>query len=467
MLGEPGARRGSDGATRRFLLRELALAGGGAVLAACGGIGQPAAGPGGSAKAEPVELEMWTGTHPPHQDNWVTLLNIWQQKQPEVKVTAMQQPDQGTKIQAAVAAGTVPDMQQNLNQLTGMARGWFAPTDDIFKLAKVDPRKDFLASATEAWAFKGKLWGVPLEDGANFVGFTVRHDLLAKAGVKMPTGQDVPFATWDALYDFAKRAVIRGPTPETSLPAWTSGLGQMDTVLCAAFLESGLKYFDPDKNKWTINQPGGVDIIKKLFFDPAQTLGIEDPAVSAIGATLSLRQGKTSMTWYGTGAKSEAITAKEEAAPFIETYISPPFKGTARTPVAEGGWGVMVMKDSKKRDKATPFMTWLAQDPQVGAIWNGQLACRSAPRPGQLDGYKDCQGPEWEGSQRIMRLQKSRPSKFIGWESGGTTVGRVAMGPVLKDLREGKTTPGAAAALIEEQLNLKLEQLVSDLGPLR
>src|SRR5262245_10366768 len=116
MLGKPGARRGSDGATRRFLLQELALAGGGAVLAACGGTGQPAAGTGGSAQAEPVELEMWTGTHPPHQDNWVTLLNIWQQKQPEVKVTAMQQPDQGTKIQAAVAAGTVPDMRQNLNQ---------------------------------------------------------------------------------------------------------------------------------------------------------------------------------------------------------------------------------------------------------------------------------------------------------------------------------------------------------------
>jgi ABC-type glycerol-3-phosphate transport system substrate-binding protein len=210
-----------------------------------------------------------------------------------------------------------------------------------------------------------------------------------------------------------------------------------------------------------------VDVIKKLFYDPAQTLGIEDPAVSAVGATLSLRQGKTSMTWYGTGAKSEAITAKEDGAPFMDTYISPPFKGNTRLPVAEGGWGVMVMKDSPKRDKATPFMVWLAQDPQVGAIWNGQLACRSAPRPGQLETYQDCQGPEWEGSQRIMRLQKAHPSKFIGWESGGTTVGRVAMGPVLKDLREGQTTPGAAAALIEEQLNLKLDQLLRDLGPLR
>ncbi|HVG95848.1 MAG TPA: extracellular solute-binding protein [Chloroflexota bacterium] len=412
---------------------------------------------------------MWTGTHPPHQDNWTKLLPLWQQKQPQVKVTAMQQPDQGTKIQAAVAAGTVPDMQQNLNQLTGMARGWFAPMDDVYRAAKIDPRKDFLASATEAWAFKGKLWGVPLEDGANFVGFTVRHDLLGKAGVKMPDAadKDMPFATWDALYDFARRAVVRGPTPEASVPAWTSALGQLDTVLCAAILESGLKYFDPDRGRWTVNQPGVVDVIKKLFYDPAQTLGIEDPAVSNLGATLSLRQGKTAMTWYGTGAKSEAITAKEEAAPFIETYISPPFKGTARMPVAEGGWGVMVMKDSKKRDQAAPFMTWLAQDPQVGAIWNGMLACRSAPRPGQLDGFKDCQGPEWEGSQRILRLQKSRPSRFIGWESGGTSVGRAAMAPVLKELREGRTTPGAAAALMEEQLNLKLQQLTSDLGPLR
>ncbi|MDQ3702030.1 MAG: extracellular solute-binding protein, partial [Chloroflexota bacterium] len=249
--------------------------------------------------------------------------------------------------------------------------------------------------------------------------------------------------------------------------SWNSSLSQMDTVLCAAYLEAGLKYFDPDRNRWTINTPVGVDIIKKLFYDPAQTLGIEDPAISAVGATKSLREGKTSMTWYGTGAKSEAITAKEDAAPFIETFISPPFKGSARMPVAEGGWGVMIMKDGKQRDKTMPFMAWLAQDPQVGATWNGQLACRSAPRPGQLDAFKDCQGPDWEGSQRILRLQKSRPSKFIGWESGGTTVGRATMGPILKDLREGKTTPGAAAALIEEQLNLRLQQVISDLGALR
>ena len=93
-------------------------------------------------------------------------------------------------------------------------------------------------------------------------------------------------------------------------------------------------------------------------------------------------------------------------------------------PVAEGGWGVMVMAQSANRDKAMPFLTWLAQDPQVGAKWNGYLACRAAPRPGQLDGYQECQGPDWEGSRRVMRLQKQRPSRFIGWESGGTAVGR-------------------------------------------
>jgi hypothetical protein len=75
--------------------------------------------------------------------------------------------------------------------------------------------------------------------------------------------------------------------------------------------------------------------------------------------------------------------------------------------------------------------------------------------------------PERKGSQRILRLQKSHPPRFIGWESGGTFAGRVAMGTVLKDLREGKTTPGAAVVRIEEQRNLKLDQLVQDLGPLR
>lgn len=463
-----GGQQENMGRTRRALLGSGALALGGVVLAACSGARQSATDTTTTgAKAEPVDLEMWTGTHLPHQANWEVLLKTWQAKSPDVRVRAMQQPEQGTKIQAAVAADTVPDMQQNLNQLAGMAKGWFSPTDEVFKQAKVDPRKDFFASATEAWSLKGKYWGVPLEDGANFVGFTVRSDLLDQAGLKVPAGQDMPFATWDALYDFARKAVHKGPTPETSVPSWNSSLGQMDTVLCAAFLEAGWQYFDSSKGKWTVNTPTGVDIIKKLFYDPANTLGIEDPVASAAGATRSLREGKVSMTWYGTGTKSEAITAKEDAAPYIETFISPPFKGATRMPVAEGGWGIMLMAQGKKKDQATPFMVWLAQDPQVGAVWNGQLACRSAPRPGQIESFSDCQGPDWEGSRRISRLQKQRPSTFIGWESGGTTVGRAAMGPILKDLREGKATPGAAADLMEQQLNLKLQQLTSDLGALR
>jgi hypothetical protein len=64
-----------------------------------GGVGAAArAGPGqgrepaGGAAVEPVALEMWTGTHPPHQVNWETLLPIWHEKQPRIRVTAMQQP---------------------------------------------------------------------------------------------------------------------------------------------------------------------------------------------------------------------------------------------------------------------------------------------------------------------------------------------------------------------------------------
>jgi ABC-type glycerol-3-phosphate transport system substrate-binding protein len=452
-----------EAVARRSLLRQGALAAGG-LLAACAGPGQQAPA-GGGAAVEPVDLEMWTGTHPPHQANWETLLKIWHEKEPRVRVTAMQQPDQGTKIQAAVASGTVPDMQQNLNQLTGMARGWFAPTDEIFRQARVDPKKDFWASATEAWFLKGKYWGVPLEDGANFVGFSVRYDLLSQAGLTLPTTKDMPFATWDELYDFGKRAVRKGPTAETTVMGWNSSLGQMDTIVCAAFLEAGAQYFDPNKNRWVVNTPVGVEILKRFFYDPANALGIEDATIT--GATTSLRQGKVAMTWYGTGAKSEAITAKEDAAPFIDTFVTPPLRGSTRMPVAEGGWGVMLMKDSQKRERAVPFMAWLAQDPQVGAIWNGYLACRAAPRPGQLDTYPDCQGADFEGSRRIMRLQKARPSKFIGWESGGTSVGRAAMGPIVKDLREGKVSPNGAAELLDQQLNLRLEQLISDLGQLR
>ena len=453
--------------TRRWLLRQGGLMAGGGVLAAC-------AGPGAQAPrkvAEPVTLELWQGSHIPHQEVWKTLHERWAAKKTNITINGLTVPDQGTKIQAAVAAGTVPDMQLTLNALSGMLKGFFAPTDDFFKTHKVDPRKDLLASASEAWFVKGRFWGVPLEDGATFTGFSVREDLLAKNGLKV-ADRDMPFATWDELYAFAKKAVIPGPSPETTIYGWTSILGQIDCVVCAAMLENGQQYFDPNRGKWTFNTPGTVDLIKKLFHDPTNVLQIEDTrftnqATPPLGATTSLRQGKVAMTWYGTGTKSEAMTAKEDAAPYITTYITPPFKGTKRMPVAEGGWGVTLMKLSTKQDAAATYMGWLASDVSVGAIWNGYLACRYPPRAGQLNNYPDCQGPDFAGSRRALRHHDADPSKFIGWENGGTLVGRAAMNPILQEVRVGKTSPAQAAQLIQEDLDRRLQNLITEVGPLK
>jgi ABC-type glycerol-3-phosphate transport system substrate-binding protein len=445
------------------------LAGGaGAVLAACAGSGAQAP---AAPQGPPVTVELWQGSHPPHQQVWKTLLDRWSAKNTNVTVNGLTVPDQGTKIAAAVAAGAVPDMELTLNDLNGMVKGFFAPTDDVFKTNKVDPRKDFMPSASEAWSLKGKYWGVPLEDGATFTGFTVREDLLAKNGLKVPD-KDMPFTTWDELHAFAKKAVIPGPAPETTINGWTSILGQIDCVVCAAMLENGQQYFDPNKAKWTFNTPGTADIIKKLFYDPTNVLNIEDTrftnqATPPLSATMSLRQGKVSMTWYGTGAKSEAMDAKEDAAPYITTYITPPFKGSKRMPVAEGGWGVALMQLSKKQDAAAKFLGWLASDVSVGATWNGYLACRYPPRPHQLDTYPDCQGPDFVGSRRALRHHDADPSRFIGWESGGTLVGRAAMNPILQEVRTGKTSPTQAAQLIQEDLDRRLEKLVSDFGALK
>ncbi|MBI3971004.1 MAG: extracellular solute-binding protein [Chloroflexi bacterium] len=455
--------------TRRTLFCQGALAAGGAVLAACVGPGQQA--PVATPVAAPVTLELWQGAHIPHQEVWKTLLSHWSAKNTNITINGLTVPDQGTKIQAAIAAGTVPDMQLTLNALTGMIKGFFASTDDIFRMHKVDPRKDILPSASEAWFIKGKFWGVPLEDGASFTGFSVREDLLAKNGLKVPD-KETPFATWDELYAFGKKAVLTGPSPESTIYSWTSILGQIDTVVCAAMLENGVQYFDPNRGKWTFNNPGTVDIIKKLFYDPSNVLNIENTeftnrAEPRLGATTSLRQGKVSMTWYGTGTKSEAMTAKEDAAPYITTYVTPPFKGTKRMPVAEGGWGVTLMKLSTKQDAAATFLGWLASDVSVGAIWNGYLACRYPPRAGQLTNYPDCQGPDFVGSRRLLRHHDADPSKFIGWESGGTIVGRAAMNPILQDVRIGKTSPAQAAQLIQEDLDRRLENLTTEVGSLK
>jgi ABC-type glycerol-3-phosphate transport system substrate-binding protein len=453
---------------RRHMLRGAAVLGGAAVTA-CAGPGGPA--PTSNPVTQPVTHELWQGSHVPHQEVWKQLHERWAAKNTNITINGLTVPDQGTKLTAAVAAGTVPDLQLTLNALTGMAKGFFSATDDVYKMHKVDPRKDILPSASEAWFFKGKFWGVPLEDGATFTGFCVREDFLGKNGLRVPD-KDMPFATWDELYDFARRAVIQGPSPETTVYGWTSILGQIDCVVCAAMLENGQQYYNPNTGKWTFNQPGTVDIIKKLFHDPSNVLNIENTqytnqATPPLSATTSMRQGKVALTWYGTGTKSEAVTAKEDAAPYINTYVTPPFKGAKRLPVAEGGWGVTLMQLSKNQDAGATYLGWLASDVNVGAIWNGYLACRYPPRAGQLNNWPACQGEDWVGSRRLLRHQAADPSKFIGWEGGGTAVGRAAMNPVLQQVRIGAVSPGQAAQLIQEDLDRRLDNLIAEVGPLR
>ncbi len=207
----------------------------------------------------------------------------------------------------------------------------------------------------------------------------------------------------------------------------------------------------------------GVDVLKKLIWDPAHALGIEDPANTA--ANLALRQGKVAMAIEGTGARSEARAAKEDATPFLQNFVDPPFKGTERKIVNEGGWGVAAFQASKTRESATPFLVWLAGEPRVGAMWNSLLECRVPPRPGQLDRLPECSGPEQEGGRRERSMQKH--IHYIGNDGGGHGLAYAAFNPVVNDLRQNTLSPQAAAAQIEARLNLALDDLVRATGPLR
>jgi multiple sugar transport system substrate-binding protein len=183
-------------------------------LAACGAGGsgnnnQPAGGntpaptPGEvkqEAKPNPVTLRMaWWGGQPRH-DYTIKVIEMYQQKNPHVKVEYEYAnfDDYWKKLAPQAAANSLPDVfQMDLSYLAQYGgKNQLADLTPLTKSGALDV-SDVSQSALSGGLLNGKLYGMNL--GVNAMGLIYNEDLLKKAGLKDPEAN----WTWDDMDKYA------------------------------------------------------------------------------------------------------------------------------------------------------------------------------------------------------------------------------------------------------------------------
>ena len=433
--------------TRRAVCAWSAAAAALPSAAACA-VGAPATDQVSSQAGPPVELALWCWNYLPHVTAWERILADWYAENQRVRVRLEPQDDWPTKVAAVVAAGTTPEFMTELASQAPIkfARGWYEPLDGVYRNARIDPRKHFFVAAYEPWEFQGKPYGVPFEDTGPGFGVVIRTDFIKEVGQPVPAGK---FASWDEAYDLARRLVRRDGVERWG---WSTKSSQLGLWIFSAMVEAGQEYFDRSRQRFQMNTPVGIDVLKKLIWDPVHVHRIE-PAEGLPAAQQMLKDGRLAMAVNSQAVLNQARLEKLESVPHLDFVIKPPFKGTDVKIIGEGGWGASLFRASQKKDTAGRFLAYLAGDkPQ--SIWNIALECRSSATAAA---YKtaQCQQPQYAFNHRVWNVQQQGKVRHFGNEAGQPGDAYAVINKITDQLRAGTIAPKQAAELADDEMNLR------------
>ncbi len=306
---------------------------------------------GGSGSGTPVELTYWAWA-----PNLEKVVDIWNQKNPDIHVTVNKQ-DGGdpavTKLLTAIKAGSgAPDLIQAEYQKIPTLVSADALAD-LSGTAAGGTKDSFPAGVWDSVTLGGDaLYAVPQDTGP--VVFYYRADIFENLGLSVPT-------TWDEYAAAAK--TIHDADPSQFLGTFSSNDAGWFTAMSQ---QAGASWWGVDGDAWSVNidkEPtqkvanywGGLVESGVIDNQPMYT-----PAWNT-GLNTGKQVGWLSAAW-GPGVLSgnaESTAGKWKVAPMPQWDASKP---------ATGNWGgssTAVTTQSKNVEAAAKFATWLNTDPEA------------------------------------------------------------------------------------------------------
>ncbi|MEX0153642.1 extracellular solute-binding protein [Microbacterium sp. LMI1-1-1.1] len=342
---------------RRALLTTGAVLTAAVVLAGCGRSADT-----GSAAAADVTIddspatgtiEFWAGGA--DGEALKGFLTAFTDDNPDVTVNITSVPDSeiDTKITAAIASGSVPDMTflYSQTQASMLATDAFAavPSDLV-------DGDDFFDNMWEAAQYDGAAHAVPWYTYAQALYY--RKDLAEAAGIEAP-------ATWADYAAFSQGVQGQGATWGIGLSAeWNQYSAQQFNDFS---IQGGGALISDDQKSWTLDTPENVEAMETL-------MGlVADGYASADGPTFL-----DTTPWFSSGQMASYVTGPwfpgwlDEAngegwsADHVGVALLPAGPGGSTS--ALGGGSLVVLDDAENADAAWKLVRWMSE-PETQLAW--------------------------------------------------------------------------------------------------
>ena len=346
-----GRRSGGRRQTRRRYLAGAAIAGTGALAAACGGAA-------GSATSQPKLVKgpvqiTWTFWATPENIAFFNeTVSAFQTAFPEVKVQGTQIPGvYEDAIFTLVSGGTPPDaMETTRPTATGWAVKGISTALDPYLSRGGFKEGDYYPTAVSPWKVNGKLYALPREVDNWTLWYNKK--LFAEAGIKPPDES----WTWDTLVANGQRLTKRegGLTQAAFAPG-----GFNNKLFVALGLQNGTKLQDRETlpTKLLMDQPAFADAMQWMadLMNKQHIAPTQDEIKQGGNSQMLFSSGKLAM-WFG------EASAAARYAPAIKDFdydVAAPLKGK-QMGTWLGGACHTISRDGKQKEAAAQYLLFMA-----------------------------------------------------------------------------------------------------------
>ncbi len=460
--------------SRRDFLRFSGVAAAGIAVAACMPAAAPSAAPAAESGAEPAapaaaagEGVLWGLEYDPHVETYHRLADMFKEKSGVTLSVEPQAWPIETKLIAALAAGTAPDVVCIMGKMCiplHIQKALMPLKEAVYAANSVNPETDFIGDGIGAYSWEGDIYGVPTE--VNGVGNVVNVpvDDVKALGLDQqypPTNGQPWFDSYESMWELAKALQVEkdGKVERWGLSSkgWDnqSYLGLVRTLL----KPEGVDWWDVNNKKFNIDTEAGIKAME-LYAETPVKMGIETELdQTQVDAALA---GKVALA---RGNGTPAVQGRELGYNYFLSGVpkilgsDPPFL------VGEAGWGFVAPMETKNPDMAIKFLQMMAtEEGQIGyAKIYGGIISAWASLVGNFSYFADSA----EDSPNVMAAKLSQDhllaqtqyyGEGFGYPGEVDTIG----GEITSLVRQGKLTAAEAVVQYQERCEAQYNQFLED-----
>jgi ABC-type glycerol-3-phosphate transport system substrate-binding protein len=455
---------------RDFLKAAAGTVGAGAVAGAGAGLLNA-----GRAEAAPRTVRtarlssggvLWGLQYDPHVAAYHRLVDLFKKQTGATLQVAPQAWPLDTKLIAAAAAGTQPDVACVLGCVCidlFMQKVVTPVENSVFKAQHIDINRDFIGDSVQAFSWGGHIWGVPVESNADGGVVNVPVDAVEAAGLQSkypPTNGQTFFNNYDDLYALGQALQVKrlGRVHRWGL----SSQGWEDVSMFSIMRSLGVNWWDSQAKKYNIDSEAGIMAMQWLVEKPVK-LGIEGEITGSTQVDLALA-GKIALA-QGNPTIATSDTAKLgyhyelSGVPRVKAGQDPLFVG-------QGGWGFSGLSKAKHPDVALAFQRMIATKEaqlEYAKIYGGLMFFAWRDLIGDKARFADPSpsSPNVKAATVMARLLPR--TVYYGEGYGYYSPVSTAVGNAAQGVREGKLTSAAAVKQIQTQCEAQYQQYLKDL----